>query len=578
MYVVGISNVVGLEAWNSYTSSYPRNLRLITSVNMTAILTNELGFGTMIYSNKTGLVRTMDIPANTWKGWTVPNTAPYSMQIPLTNAFSFLTNSTYIPRPPWFLPQTHEFERGTSFYVPRWWLKLNTRLQFILLDTTVQPNRIVDYVNLNNWESTVDITTKLTEGNTGPINPGDYRNIANQWLTNHLANNINAPTYGIINQIQVGLNGTTDWLSFSQDPYSGQDAESAVDGFRYNLLDPPGSPIYPKDAGKLFYRSNVFYAPFAPYRPIYVHTAWQANDPLVHYTIGDLIDPLNFIDTNRVNFTQLGTANIGQINGRYRPWGGNPKKNDPLTDTQMAVKDPFVTRSDDWDFPANKYPNIGWLGRVHRGTPWQTVFLKSTNTMQMVGGPKGFAQSLLNWQLWTGNPITIGNPVLTNMVSSNLVVSLVGTNINARLARRGVYLARQTIGTSWICLRPPSTTTLGVASSPLTKPTWRRGRPCWAELACCRMRPPSIHRPSSIRQERTRVSKGLSTASTTLERTSPITLSRGWEMFWPPRSSRWPPPTCWPLTGRRFSTMPWWNGSRSRFSGYCTEVSNRRVT
>ncbi len=314
--VVGISNVVGLEAWNSYTSSYPRNLRLVTSASMTAVLTNELGYGTVIYKNTNVQGRTIDIPFNTWKGWTVPNTAPYSMQIPLTNAFSFLTNSTYIPQAPWFVPQTHEFARGTPFYVPRWWLNLNTRLQFILLDTTVQPNRIVDYVNLNNWESTVDITSKLYENNTALVNPGDYRNIANQFLTNHLQNNINAPTYGIINQIQVGLNGTTDWLSFSQDPYSGQDAESAVDGFRYNLLNPPGSPIFAKDAGKLFYRSNVFYAPFAPYRPIYVHTTWQANDPLVHYTIGDLLDPLNFIDTNRVNFTQQGTPNIGQINGR----------------------------------------------------------------------------------------------------------------------------------------------------------------------------------------------------------------------------------------------------------------------
>ena len=121
MYVVGISNVVGLEAWNSYTSSYPRNLRLITFVNMTAILTNELGFGTRSIVTSNVLRRTMDIPANTWKGWTVPNTAPYSMQIPLTNSFSFLTNSTYIPQPPWFVPQTHEFARGTPFYVPRWW-------------------------------------------------------------------------------------------------------------------------------------------------------------------------------------------------------------------------------------------------------------------------------------------------------------------------------------------------------------------------------------------------------------------------------------------------------------------------
>jgi hypothetical protein len=33
-------------------------------------------------------------------------------------------------------------------------------------------------------------------------------------------------------------------------------------------------------------------------------------------------------------------------------------------------------RSDQWDFPTNRWPNIGWVGRVHRGTPWQTVYLK----------------------------------------------------------------------------------------------------------------------------------------------------------------------------------------------------------
>ena len=41
---------------------------------------------------------------------------------------------------------------------------------------------------------------------------------------------------------------------------------------------------------------------------------------------------------------------------------------------ELKVKDPVATcgRSDDWDFPTNKFPNVGWLGRVHRGTPWQT--------------------------------------------------------------------------------------------------------------------------------------------------------------------------------------------------------------
>ncbi|MCX6916719.1 MAG: hypothetical protein NT167_27355 [Verrucomicrobia bacterium] len=48
-------------------------------------------------------------------------------------------------------------------------------------------------------------------------------------------------------------------------------------------------------------------------------------------------------------------------------------------------------RSDDWDFPTNKFPNIGWLGRVHRGTPWQTVYLKSGS------------MDLFAWQKWSGN-------------------------------------------------------------------------------------------------------------------------------------------------------------------------------
>jgi hypothetical protein len=429
MYIVGISNLFGLEAWNSYLTAYPHDLQLIASVSMSSIMTNELGSGVPIYNNRTIEARTMDIQPGTWKGWTAPNNAAYSMVLPFgtTNQFRFLTNSTYIPRAPWFVTQTHEFPRPSGFYVPHWWLNLNTKLQFILVDKSVVPNRIIDYVNLNNWERTVDITTKLMEGSTA-FTQTSYQNPANQWLTNRLGNSlsINAPTYGIINQIQAGLNGTSDWLSFSQDPYSGLDAESAVDGFRYNLMEPPGSPIYPKDSSKVFYRSNTFYAPFNPYRPIYVHTVWQVNDPLVHYTVGDLVDSLTFDETNRVNFTALGLNNIGQINKRYRPWGGNPNNSDPLTDTQFAVKDPLITRSDDWDFPTNKFPNVGWLGRVHRGTPWQTVFLKSTNYLQSIPGPSGPVQSLLNWAKWTGNPVLIANPALTNMVSA----ALVGTNVN----------------------------------------------------------------------------------------------------------------------------------------------------
>jgi hypothetical protein len=190
--------------------------------------------------------------------------------------------------------------------------------------------------------------------------------------------------------------------------------------------------ITPNDPTATFSKSNIFYAPFDPVRTIYVHTSWQANDPLVHYTIGDLTDSLTFYDTNRVNSTPMGVDNIGKLNHRYRPWGGNYDNKDPLTDTQIAIKDPAVARPDDWDFPTNKFPNIGWLGRVHRGTPWQTVFLKSTNYMQNIAGPQGYGQSLRNWAIWTGNNTLIQTPALTNMIDR----SLLGTNSTILYADR----------------------------------------------------------------------------------------------------------------------------------------------
>ncbi len=288
MYVVGISNSFGLEAWNSYLTAFPRPLRLLTSTFITAVLTNETG---VIFSNTAVQGASLVIETNTWNGWTTVSLVPASMVLPFgnTNSFSFLTNSTYVNQPPWLMPQTHAFTRNAGFYVPHWWLNLSTRVLFVLVDTAA--NRIVDYANLNRAERTVDITTVLASGNTGSLNPSDYRNPANQWLTNRVGgtSSPDVATYGVLNQIQAGLNGPTDWLSFVQDPYAGLDSESAVDGFRYNF---GLGPIYAKDVGKIFYRSNVFYAPFDPYRTIYVHTSWQANDPLVHYTIGDLLGRL----------------------------------------------------------------------------------------------------------------------------------------------------------------------------------------------------------------------------------------------------------------------------------------------
>ena len=55
---------------------------------------------------------------------------------------------------------------------------------------------------------------------------------------------------------------------------------------------------------------------------------------------------------------------------------GGDGVNDP------AIKDAGVYSAANWMFPdvlRGGIQNLGWLGQVHRGTPWQTLYLKSKN-------------------------------------------------------------------------------------------------------------------------------------------------------------------------------------------------------
>ena len=64
-----------------------------------------------------------------------------------------------------------------------------------------------------------------------------------------------------------------------------------------------------------------------------------------------------------------------------------------------------MTRSDNWDFPADKLPTVGWLGRVHRGTPWQTVYLKASDILAELNpaDPALGNVGTNTWALWTSD-------------------------------------------------------------------------------------------------------------------------------------------------------------------------------
>jgi hypothetical protein len=415
MFIVGISNVFGVEAWNSYSNSFPRNLQILVWLDFSLLMTNEAD--TPLVNQRYMRSAVTNVVANTWTGYDNLSEASesYSFLIPLFTNNIFLTNSTF-----WrgatraadrFTPLTSTFQQ-LPFYVPHWWLTMKTRLRFAVVDTSVSPNRIVDFVNLAASVPTLNITDALARTtNSTPACPPNapYSQCGDNpcmWCTNRYPSGIEEtkPTYGIRNQIgvclgQIPLGAGT----FRRDFPTGAGVtgdDMAVDFFRFQL---GFSPVhYPPG---MFSKALTFAAPFQPYRNIYLVTSWQANDPLVHYTVGDLKDLVHHTKPFELDIPASPPVadNLEKVNLRYEPWGiarnvdttGNYF--DPY---ELAAKDPVpkpLASSDDWDFPTNQLPDLSWVGRVHRGTPWQTIYLKAPGT------------SLAKWIRWTGNDQLVTN-------------------------------------------------------------------------------------------------------------------------------------------------------------------------
>ena len=392
MFVVGISNVFGVEAWNSYSTPFPRDLQIVVQPDLSVLVTNlETGkWLNPLFSSYRPLAIVTNIAANTWTGYS-PAFSFYSFQIPLFTNYVFLTNSAYGFAGDQFEPMTGTFERNpgsTNFHVPQWQLALKTRLRLALIDS----GRIVDYVNLTE-DRCLNITDALmTGGACGSVYTPDGSN-GSMWCTNRLNGGVAdyVPTYGIENQIYASMGYiAVDWNTSTHEFPPGMSVVDAIAFFKGQFQ--PGS----------LRLTNTFNAPYQPFRNIYLITSWQANDPLVHYTAGDLANPWapTFMADN---LTPPPTANLGQVNKRYEPWGGNPNGNSgSVTKVDLTVKDPVVFRSDNWDFPTNLLGNLAWLGRVHRGTPWQTVYLKSF-------GVTNYASWFNNWRTWIGNSQLVTN-------------------------------------------------------------------------------------------------------------------------------------------------------------------------
>ena len=411
-HLIAISNLFGMEAWNSYSNTYSRPFRIVATneywLSLYNFPTSGTNGGATTVSNL--LLRTNGIfstviartGTNTWPGATnFPNVNPDSFIVPIFTNKLFLTNSIYIGhRPPFLFPgsiknQSAGILDGT-FEPPRLHLHMTNRLVYTMVDA--QTGRLLDFINFDRLTNFIDITqlisarTNNAQVATGTISESEF------WDTNRVAGSGNL-TVGIQRQLEASLGEIEIPTHLWRDVFGQvRDKEPSIDVFRvfmglsekYNTQVPLNSPEL---------SSRQHQAPFTPQRKLLYTSSYQVNDPLVNSLVEDLYDPV-FTAFNITNFMPVmppnssaavanQNHNIGKLNRRYRPWGGNPDTTfqaDRLA-ASPAVKDPLIFRSDDWQFPIDdpgvatnrsfRFPTIGWLGRIHRGTPWQTIYMKS---------------------------------------------------------------------------------------------------------------------------------------------------------------------------------------------------------
>jgi hypothetical protein len=330
---------------------------------------------------------------------------------------------------------------------PHWGLQITNRLRIVMVekDTATPPNyHVVDYAQLIGPDSSHDVSTDIqNQYDTYPNDPNAKPGYDDQWDPNLAPDGIPA---GIDNQLNVSLG--TEGVFFSPPSgnyWSSQDHSTTtnmIDGllafFGYDPL--PGLSPNQAQYIAIGQTSLAQQAPYTPSAVIVYQTQWEVNDPLVHYLASDLTD---FNQTDGPNKYIIPFA-FTVLNDRYMPWGGNPKLGQMAGDTSFnalnlynhTIKDPLATNSDSWFFPTDKLPTTGWIGRVHRGTPWQTVYLKSsdvpTTTVPIAVGTN--AINLPTWAYLNGNLNTF-DATNTAPVQDRLLFDLFTTAFNDNATR-----------------------------------------------------------------------------------------------------------------------------------------------
>lgn len=425
MFVLGLRTGIGAEAWNpSRFFSYPRGLRIHVTNHMSIRIENN-PTSPPLYADTVTFSDVREIAPNSWapaagavewnavSPWSHPSfqtlLGEYNVVIPESIYYPpAYSNSPGVGPSGSILPVssgTNVFLGANVFAALDLKLVISNWFTYVAIDTNY--NRVVDYVNLTNLTGEIDLGRLLKE--TGPFSVMGGR-VGRYFQTNLVTGAIltDPMPEGIHNQIYTSLNRNyqtnADWRLFA--PTVVNPGASITQFRRFVGLE--AAPF-----GNV---ATQMFAPFSPTILLEQDLSFEVNDPLVHHLTYQLVSstrqnqstnvdlvsgslmPIDLDDPQLLRNVFGLPGSIGSLNVNYRPWGGNPGKFWGLSGMRehfnMGLKDPAIFFADDWGFPERKFDSIGWAGRVHRGTPWQSIYLKSR-----VASPS-------EWSDWEGDPGT----------------------------------------------------------------------------------------------------------------------------------------------------------------------------
>lgn len=473
-YRFDIVNSLGMEAWNSYRTLSNRTAVTLVATNFFEFAVHDENDGpnrpARIYTN--GFRRaSATLSPGQW--------SPQQYLAPLNT--QIVTNFIYDHLRRTVLPAglTNGGYVSAAAPAPRLTVAFTNRLVYALIDQGT--GRILDIVNLKSvlYETNVLRLFGLP-GGRGSSGISMFR----FWETNQYSASTFA-TRGVGFQLDASLGsqpggGAVDlpdslWRNAPGQRPANQQIEYEKDGLHYFLFRQarrPGTPITAQFAAQ--FGGRVAQAGYTPSPVLLLTDRRQANDPLVHYTLEDLapgqtiftspegLVEVQLQDGSRIRpglGARIGTeeqfmtnhlGNQPKVVSAYAPWGVNPRLGTAAdvgpgdansTAFDVAFKDSMVRSPDDWNFPTNKFASLGWIGRVHRGTPWQTIYLKAKRPEP---GNQRLLDRFLGQKSWTG---WAGNP-LTRPENDWAILDLFTTALNDNSAR-GVLSVNQTNAAAW---------------------------------------------------------------------------------------------------------------------------------